>query len=138
MSATSTVAPSIKAFPPPTPANPRLPKPPGPRGRFFWGSLPDLQRDMLGLYRSSAREFGDVVTLRFAGYDTFTVSHPDHFKYVLQDNNKNYGRNPFVNDVVKLFTGVSLFTADGADWLSRRRLMARRRAARGEVADAAR
>ena len=107
----------------PNPAAARLPKPPGPRGQFFWGSLPDLQRDMLGLYRDSTRQYGDVVTLRFAGFDTFTVSHPDHFKHILQDNNKNYGRNPFVNELVKLFTGLSLFTADGPDWLSRRRLM---------------
>jgi len=97
--------------------------PPGPRGQFLLGSLPELQRDMLGLYRNSAREYGDVVRLRFMGLDTFTVSHPDHFKYVLQDNNKNYGRNPFINDLVRMFVGDSLFTTDGGDWLSRRRLM---------------
>lgn len=99
------------------------PLPPGPRGQFFWGSLADLQRDMLGLYRSSARQYGDAVRLRFAGVDTFTYSHPDDFKHVLQDNNKNYGRNPFINDLVRMFVGDSLFTTDGPDWLSRRRLM---------------
>src|SRR5689334_13082723 len=97
--------------------------PPGPRGNFFLGSLPELQRDMLALYRSSAREYGDVVLLRFMGLDTFTVSHPDHFKHILVDNNKNYSRNPFINDLVRMFVGDSLFTTDGNDWLSRRRLM---------------
>jgi cytochrome P450 len=106
-----------------SPTTPRPALPPGPRGHFFWGSLPELQRDMLGLYRNSSREYGDVVRLKFAGVDTFTFSHPDHFKYVLQDNNKNYGRNPFINDLVRMFVGDSLFTTDGGDWLSRRRLM---------------
>ncbi len=101
----------------------RLPLPPGPRGQFILGSLRELQRDMLGLYRDSAREFGDVVKLRFMGLDTFTVSHPDHFKQVLVDNNKNYSRNPLINDLVRMFVGDSLFTTDGGDWLSRRRLM---------------
>jgi cytochrome P450 len=32
-------------------------------------------------------------------------------------------RNPFVNDVFKLFLGDGLFTMDGESWLSRRRLM---------------
>jgi cytochrome P450 len=105
------------------PRTSRRPLPPGPRGRFFVGVLPELRRDMIGLYRETAREYGDVVRLRFVGVDTFAVSHPDHFKHVLQDNNRNYRRNPFFNNIVKHFVGLNLFTADGDDWLSRRRLM---------------
>jgi len=85
--------------------------------------LPAIQRDMLGLYRESARTYGDVVRLRFINVDTFALSHPDHFKHVLQDNNRNYVRNPFFNDIVRLFIGDSLFTTDGESWLNRRRLM---------------
>src|SRR5689334_19955661 len=107
----------------PTALDGRLPLPPGPRGQFFWGSLPELQRDMLGLYRGTARAYGDVVRVRFAGVDTFTASHPDHFKHVLQDNNKNYTRNEFMMTLIRRYVGMSLFTTDGADWLSRRRLM---------------
>jgi cytochrome P450 len=104
--------------------------------------LPAIQRDMLGLYRDSARDYGDVVRLRFANVDTFALSHPDHFKHVLVDNNRNYVRNPFFNDIVRLFIGESLFTTDGEDWLSRRRLMQpafhrQRIAAFGEVMTAA-
>ena len=54
--------------------------PPGPRGTFFWGMLGEMRRDMLGLYRSAHQQYGDVITLPFAGVDTFSVSHPDHFK----------------------------------------------------------
>ena len=99
------------------------PLPPGPRGRFFFGVLSELGRDQLSLYSDTAREFGDVVRLPVAGINLFAFNHPDHFKHVLQDNNRNYRRNQFFNNVVKTFVGLSLFTADGDDWLSRRRLM---------------
>ena len=107
---------------PRSPASVKL-RVPGPKGTFFWGSLPELRKDMLGLYRDAAREYGDVVRLRFAGVDTFMFSHPDHFKYVLQDNHRNYRRNQFFNSIIKTFVGTNLFTSDGDDWLSRRRLM---------------
>ena len=96
---------------------------PGPKGKFFWGSLPELRQDQLGLYRDAARDFGDVVRLRFAGVDTFMLSHPDHFKHVLLDNHRNYQRNQFFNSIIMNFVGLNLFTSDGDDWLSRRRLM---------------
>jgi len=101
----------------------KLPLPPGPKGHFFWGMLPELRQDMLGLYHNTAPQYGDIVRLHFAGVDTFMLSHPDHFKQVLQDNNRNYKRNTFFNNIVKQFVGLSLFTADGDEWLSRRRLM---------------
>src|ERR1700690_2744942 len=104
-------------------ASAQLALPPGPRGHFFWGVLPELRQDMLGLYQQTARQYGDVVRLHFAGVDTFAVSHPDYFKQVLQDNNRNYRRNLFLNDIIKQFAGLSLFPAAGDDWLSRRRLM---------------
>jgi len=97
--------------------------PPGPRGQFIFGSLNDYRRDLLGLYRTAARDHGDIARITFFGQDTFAFSHPDYFKYVLQDHNKNYRRNEFLNSIVRLFLHDSLFTADGDDWLSRRRLM---------------
>lgn len=98
------------------------PLPPGPRGRFFWGLLPELRQDMLGLYRRVHREYGDFVRLPFMGFYTYSIAHPDLFKHVLQDRNKNYIRGEFVNGIFRTFVGLSLFTAEGDDWLSRRRL----------------
>lgn len=107
---------STKPFHSPSP-------PPGPRGHFIFGMLPELQRDLLGLYRDTARHYGDIITLPLLGVKTVAVSHPDYFKYILQDNNKNYHRNTFFNVILKIIIGDNLFTADGDDWLSRRRLM---------------
>ena len=100
----------------------RKPLPPGPRGQFFWGMLGEMRRDMLGLYRSAHQQYGDIITLPFAGVDTFSISHPDLFKHVLQDHNKNYVRSQFLMRILKTFVGESLFTTDGDDWLGRRRL----------------
>ncbi len=105
-----------------SPRSVRKALPPGPRGQFFWGMLGELRRDMLGLYRSSQQQYGDFVTLPFAGVNTFAISHPDFFKQVLQDNNKNYVRSQFLMTILKTFIGESLFTTDGDDWLGRRRL----------------
>lgn len=96
--------------------------PPGPRGHFVLGLIPELRRDLLGMYQDIAREYGDVATVPFLGVKTFAISHPDYFKHILQDNNRNYHRNTFFNDIVKLFIGESLFTTDGGEWLWRRRL----------------
>ena len=96
--------------------------PPGPRGTFFWGMLGEMRQDMLGLYRRAHQEYGDFITLPFAGVNTFSLAHPDHFKYVLQDHNKNYVRSQFLMSIFKTFVGESIFTTDGDDWLGRRRL----------------
>lgn len=106
-----------------TPALRRRALPPGPSGHWLWGMLPALRRDMLGMYREAVRQYGDVVRIRFMGVNTFAFGHPDHFKHILQDHNRNYRRNAFFNRIIMQALGLNLFTADGDDWLSRRRLM---------------
>jgi cytochrome P450 len=105
-----------------SPRRERLPLPPGPRGQFFWGMLGELRQDMLGLYQRLHREYGDFIRIPYAGVNTFSIAHPDYFKYVLQDHNKNFVRSDFLMSIFKTFVGESLFTTDGDDWLGRRRL----------------
>lgn len=98
-------------------------QPPGPRGHLLWGMLPELRRDMLGLYQRTAQEYGDVVRLRFLWANTYAINSPDGIKRVLQDNNRNYVKGKFINHILKLGLGENLLTTDGESWLSRRRLM---------------
>ena len=40
--------------------------PPGPKGHFLLGNLPEFGKDLLGFITQCAREYGDIVRLRLA------------------------------------------------------------------------
>lgn len=54
--------------------------------------------------------------------NTFLVHHPDHVKYVLQDNYRNYARRPLLESALGLI-GDGLVTSEGDLWMRQRRLM---------------
>lgn len=99
------------------------PLPPSPPSHPMLGLMREFRQDRIALYRRMAQAYGDVLRMRYLWVNTYTVSHPDYVRHILVENNHNYVRNPFINDVVKLFLGDGLFTMDGESWLSRRRLM---------------
>jgi hypothetical protein len=51
--------------------------PPGPKGHWLLGHLPERRRDVLGFFSRCAREYGDVVALRVAWRRAYLVNHPD-------------------------------------------------------------
>jgi cytochrome P450 len=57
----------------------------------------------------------DLGTLRF-----YLLSHPNHVKWVLRENAKNYSKG---YDRVKVLLGNGLVMNEGASWLQQRRLM---------------
>src|SRR5258707_12105911 len=61
--------------------------PPGPPAHFLTGHLPELRRDLLGLYTRCAREYGDVSLLRFGLRPVYIISHPDLIEQVLTSRN---------------------------------------------------
>ena len=80
------------------------------------------RRDPLGMLRSAARDYGDVV--RFDAWPFIIVHllyHPDHIKYVLQENNRNYWKGNLIGRVKPLI-GEGLFTSEGDFWRRQRRL----------------
>ncbi|MEZ4616848.1 MAG: cytochrome P450 [Caldilineaceae bacterium] len=97
--------------------------PPGPTGHPIFGLIDEFQRDMLGFYHKAMTEYGDVVRLQLLWVNTYAITHPDAVRYILQEHNRNYRRNRFVNELIKRYLGKGLFTLDGESWLSRRRLM---------------
>ena len=92
-------------------------------GHWLMGVIPEYARDRLGLFTKAAAEQGDIVRMRFGLYDTYLVNHPDYIQHVLQTNHRNYRRQKFFQDIVAVILGQGLLTADGDDWLRRRRLM---------------
>lgn len=111
-----------------TTISPNLPAPNGlltapyRKGHPIWGVLPEFQKDNLRLFKEVAA-MGDVVHIRFGFTHLYQLSHPDGVQHVLQQNHKNYTRDSFGNQLIKMITGLNLFTSDGDYWLNQRRLM---------------
>ncbi len=98
-------------------------KPPGPRSFSPLGSAPAIARDTQAFALDMWQHYGDIVRFRLLFWPAYALFHPDHLKYVLQDNHRNYDKHfPMMNTVRPLF-GNGLFTNDGASWLHQRRLM---------------
>jgi cytochrome P450 len=79
------------------------------------------RRDPLGLLLAAAREYGDVVRFDAWPYVIHMLYHPDHIKYVLQENNRNYWKGNLIGRVKPLI-GEGLFTSEGDFWRRQRRL----------------
>jgi cytochrome P450 len=102
----------------------KLPKtlPPGPEGHFLTGNLLDYTRDHLGYLTRCAREYGDVVRLRFINVPVYLLNHPDHIEYVLVSNNRNFIKSR--GERISLsFLGEGLLTSEGSFWRRQRRLV---------------
>jgi long-subunit acyl-CoA synthetase (AMP-forming)/cytochrome P450 len=100
---------------PPPAAAPAASPLPGPRGGLKLGP----GADRLIAYEEAARVHGGVVCVSEEP-PLFLVSHPDHVKHVLQDNQANYRQN--VRRKV-LMGRQSLALSAGDEWRQRRRLL---------------
>jgi cytochrome P450 len=78
--------------------------------------------DPLTFFLSTARAYGEVVSLSFGSRRAFLLNHPTHIKYVLQDHNRNYRKSTTVK-VVSQVLGKGLATNEGDSWLQQRRLL---------------
>ena len=97
------------------------PLPPGPRGRPLIGNLLEYTRDQLGYLTRCAKEYGDVVRLRFFNVTTYLLNHPEHVEYVLARNHRNFVKGR--GERVSLgFLGNGLLTSEGSYWRRQRRL----------------
>jgi cytochrome P450 len=97
--------------------------PPGPRGHIFLGTLPELQRNILGFVERVAQDYGDLARIRLLpGWHFFMLGHPNHYKHVLGDNNHKYAKESVHFDVLSLLVGRSVITLNGASWRKRRKV----------------
>ena len=104
-------------------SSPTRKTPPGPPGYPLVGCIPKMLQNPLQFLMNSALEYGDVVHLGAMGrQQVYLVSHPDHVKYVLQDNSGNYIKSKHFKEL-KLVLGNSLVVSEGESWQRQRRLM---------------
>lgn len=97
--------------------------PPGPRGTFFFGVLPEFTKHTIEFLSRVAAEYGDVVHLPFGPAHVIFLNHPDHIKHVLQDNHRNYGKDQYTMNIIREWSGANIFTSDGEFWLKQRRTL---------------
>src|SRR5262249_36188515 len=96
---------------------------PGPRSGGLLGQLPEFRSDPITLLTRSVAEHGDVVAMRLFTRHIHLLRHPDHVKYVLQDNAKNFSKQTVGYDRLREVLGNGLVTSEGSFWLRQRRIM---------------
>jgi cytochrome P450 len=104
----------------PRDANGKLP--PGPRGNFLIGSAYDLARDSMRFMTRCAREYGDIVYMRFFNTPICVITHPSEIEYVLVKNPANFVKSRDYR-ALKPVLGNGLLTNEGASWQKQRKLV---------------
>ncbi len=100
---------------------PIAPALPGPRGRWLTGHVRDFAADRLGFLTRIAREYGDIVALRFAHRPVVVVNHPDLVEEVLVTRNRQFIKH-FALRMARPTLGNGLLTSEGDFWRRQRRL----------------
>ncbi|MDD5370642.1 MAG: cytochrome P450 [Anaerolineaceae bacterium] len=94
---------------------------PGPKPGWVGGNLPEFNRDPLGFLTRCAREYGDLVELRFAGFPVYVLSHPRLIEEVLVTKNRSFHKGRGLVRTRELL-GNGLLTSEGEFWRRQRRL----------------
>ncbi|HEY0094530.1 MAG TPA: cytochrome P450, partial [Archangium sp.] len=95
--------------------------PPGPRGHWLLGNLPERRADPLGFFTRGRERYGDVVRYRMGPFELYQVSHPDDVKRVLVDNARNYRKTRLMQRLRPVL-GNGLLLSEGDFWRRQRRL----------------
>jgi cytochrome P450 len=98
------------------------PLPPGPRGHFLTGNLPEFRRGRLAFFTECARTHGDLVSVRFGPRRVNLVCHPDLIEEVLVTRSRDFIKH-FALRLNPLVLGNGLLTSEGDFWLRQRRLI---------------
>ncbi len=101
------------------PATLRLP--PGPKGNFLTGNLPEFRRDRLAFLTEIARDYGDSVSIRLGPRRMTVVNHPDLVEDVLVAKNRLFIKH-FALRSTGPTLGNGLLTSEGDFWRKQRRL----------------
>src|ERR1051325_1510189 len=90
---------------------------PGPKGYPLIGILPDRRKSRIDFFMDAAKLYVDVVRIQLRSRIIHLFSNPEHIKYILQDNNKNFGRQTRGYGKLRTVVGNGLITSEGSFWL---------------------
>jgi cytochrome P450 len=87
------------------------------------GVMQEFNRDSLSFIERCAREYGDVVWMRFLYVPAIFLYHPDDIEYVLSTNPKNFIKSMSLrSNFFQRLVGNGLLTSQGEGWRRQRRL----------------
>lgn len=95
--------------------------PPGPKGHFLVGSLPEYQRNPLGFLSDCATNYGDVVYLSGL-IPSYLLSHPDFIEEMLVKK-QQYLIKSQLGSIIKPLLGNGLLLSEGEFWKKQRHLI---------------
>lgn len=96
-------------------------RPPGPKRHLLSGNSREFYQDQLGFLTNSAREFGDVVRLRFLHVPVYLLNNPKHIEWVF--SNRNFVKPLSLRlPLQRRIFGNGLLSSSGEVWLRERRL----------------
>src|SRR6516165_935210 len=96
-------------------------RPPGPKGHFLLGVLPEVREEDVKFATRMAREYGDIVYFQVVNIPTYLISHPRYIEEILVTNYRNFIKAVYLRESRQLF-GDGLLTSDGDTWLQERRI----------------
>src|SRR5512132_1327714 len=98
--------------------------PPGPRGYWVLGNLPDFAGDLLGFLTRCARDYGDIVRLRLVTSPAVLLNRPNQIEQVLVTRQAEFVKYRFFWRHVTRVFGNGLLTSAGSLWQRQHALMA--------------
>jgi len=93
-----------------------------PPGGWLFGNFRPFRRNPLGYLQMCARDYGDVVPLRFGSRRIVLISDPRLIAEVLVAQHRIF-RKHFALRMARPALGDGLLTSDGASWLQHRQIM---------------
>lgn len=97
--------------------------PDGPKGLPFLGNTLQFQFDPLGFFRSTQQRFPRMATIHVGKDPLVLLFRPEHIRYVLTENQRNFVKINRGGFNLKAFLGDGLLTTDGDFHRQQRRLV---------------
>ncbi|HEY0065012.1 MAG TPA: cytochrome P450 [Telluria sp.] len=101
-----------------------IPRPPGPRDRFFGLSLlRGMARDYLGFWGRAQQTYGDSLYVSVAGQGTYSFMDPDLIRECLVEKADAFVRYEHHMNVLRQVHGESVLITEGEVWKKQRRTL---------------
>lgn len=95
---------------------------PAPQSRPIIGMIPEMTKDMLGMFMDLTKQHGGIVQFKLLNKTYMLVTKPEYVKHILQSNHHSYIRGRSV-ETGRVLLGNGLPLSDGDFWLQQRRIL---------------